>query len=105
MGQDEQAVILSSDAGYGFVSTLGNLNSKTKSGKHVIILSKQARANRLAMVEDIDNHYVAPTLVGGAQSKSLQMNLPARPFGFERAAGHKVPIESVCKTALAQCHR
>ena len=59
MGQDEQAVILSSDAGYGFVSTLGNLNSKTKSGKHVITLSKQARANRLAMVEDIDNHYVA----------------------------------------------
>ena len=59
MGQDDQAVILSSDAGYGFVSTLGNLNSKTKSGKHVITLSKQARANRLAMVEDIDNHYVA----------------------------------------------
>ena len=59
MGQDEQAVILSSDAGYGFVSTLGNLKSKTKSGKHVITLSKQARANRLAMVEDIDNHYVA----------------------------------------------
>ena len=59
MGQDEQAVILSSDAGYGFVSTLGNLKSKTKSGKHVITLSKQARANRLAMVEDVDNHYVA----------------------------------------------
>ena len=59
MGKDEQAVILSSVAGYGFVSTLGNLNSKTKSGKHLITLSKQARANRLAMVEDVDNHYVA----------------------------------------------
>jgi topoisomerase-4 subunit A len=59
MGQDDQAVILSSDAGYGFVSTLGNLNSKTKSGKHVITLSKQARANRLAMVEDIDGNFVA----------------------------------------------
>ncbi|MDA9058579.1 DNA topoisomerase IV subunit A [Candidatus Thioglobus sp.] len=59
MGKDEQAVILSSDAGYGFVSTLGNLNSKTKSGKHLITLSKQARANRLAIVEDVDNHYVA----------------------------------------------
>ena len=59
MGHDEQAVILSSDAGYGFVSTLGNLKSKTKSGKHVITLSKQARANRLAMVEDIDNHFIA----------------------------------------------
>mgnify|MGYP000285070094 FL=1 len=59
MGQDDQAVILSSDAGYGFVTTLGNLNSKTKSGKHVITLSKQARANRLAMVEDIDGNFVA----------------------------------------------
>ena len=59
MGQDAQAVILSSDAGYGFVSTLGNLKSKTKSGKHVITLSKQARTNRLAMVEDIDVDFVA----------------------------------------------
>ena len=59
MGKDDQAVILSSDAGYGFVSNLGNLNSKTKSGKQLIALSKQARANRLAMVEDVDNHYVA----------------------------------------------
>jgi topoisomerase-4 subunit A len=59
MGQDAQAVILSSDAGYGFISTLGNLKSKTKSGKHVITLSKQARTNRLAMVEDIDVDFVA----------------------------------------------
>jgi topoisomerase-4 subunit A len=59
MGQDAQAVILSSDAGYGFVSTLGNLKSKTKSGKHVITLSKQARTNRLAMVEDIDVDFIA----------------------------------------------
>ena len=59
MGQDAQAVILSSDAGYGFVSTLGNLKSKTKSGKHVITLSKQARTNRFAMVEDIDVDFVA----------------------------------------------
>ena len=59
MGNDDQSLILSSDAGYGFVSTLGNLNSKTKSGKHVITLSKQSRANRLAMVEDIQSDFVA----------------------------------------------
>ena len=59
MGNDDQSLILSSDAGYGFVSTLGNLNSKTKSGKHVIALSKQSRANRLAMVEDIQSDFVA----------------------------------------------
>ena len=35
MGKDDQLVMLSSDAGYGFISNLGNLKSKTKSGKHV----------------------------------------------------------------------
>ena len=59
MGRDDQLVILSSDAGYGFISNLGNLKSKTKSGKHVITLSNQAKAIRLAMVEDIESQFVA----------------------------------------------
>ena len=40
MGDDEQLVILSSHAGYGLISTLGDLQSKSISGK----LSKKIRS-------------------------------------------------------------
>ncbi|MDC1046439.1 DNA topoisomerase IV subunit A [Candidatus Pseudothioglobus singularis] len=59
MGEDEQLVILSSDAGYGFISTLGDLQSKTKSGKHAITLSKEAKTMRLTKVQNLDSDYVA----------------------------------------------
>ena len=59
MGDDKQSVILSSDAGYGFISTLGNLQSKTKSGKHAITLSKQAKTMQVTKVDDIDSDFLA----------------------------------------------
>jgi len=59
MGQDEQNLIVSSDAGYGFLSTLGNLKSKTKSGKHIITLSNHAKAMRLKMVQELESDFVA----------------------------------------------
>jgi len=59
MGDDEQPIILSSDAGYGFISSLGNLQSKTKSGKHAITLSKQAKTMRVTKVDDIESDFLA----------------------------------------------
>ena len=59
MGDDNQPIILSSDAGYGFISTLGNLQSKTKSGKHAITLSKQAKTMRITKVDDIESDFLA----------------------------------------------
>ena len=59
MGEDEQLVMVSSDAGYGFVTSLGNLKSKTKSGKHLITLSSHAKTMRLASIQDLDSDFVA----------------------------------------------
>ena len=59
MGDDDQPIILSSDAGYGFISSLGNLQSKTKSGKHAISLSKQAKTMRVTKVDDVDTDFLA----------------------------------------------
>ncbi len=59
MGGDDQPIILSSDAGYGFISTLGNLQSKIKSGKHAITLSKQAKTMRITKVDDIETDFLA----------------------------------------------
>jgi len=59
MGDDDQPIILSSDAGYGFISSLGNLQSKTKSGKHAITLSKQAKTLRVTKIDDAESDFLA----------------------------------------------
>ena len=43
MGGDEQPVLLASDAGYGFVATLGDLLSKNKAGKALLSLPEGAK--------------------------------------------------------------
>jgi len=59
MGDDQQAIVLASDAGYGFISNLGNLKSKTKSGKNAITLPNQSNVMRVVLVDEIENQFVA----------------------------------------------
>lgn len=57
MGNDEQMLVMASDAGYGFVTKLGDLFTKNKSGKAAISLS--------------DNAHVLPVLEAEAADKGL----------------------------------
>ena len=59
MGDDEQLVLLASDVGYGFISNLGNLQSKTKSGRNAITLPSKSKVMKIVLVEDLQNQYVA----------------------------------------------
>ena len=59
MGDDEQLVLLASDVGYGFISNLGNLQSKTKSGRNAITLPTKSKVMKIVLVEDLENQYVA----------------------------------------------
>jgi len=59
MGDDEQLVLLASDVGYGFISNLGNLQSKTKSGKNSITLPSKSKVMKIVLVQDLENQYVA----------------------------------------------
>ena len=43
LAEDKQPVLMASDAGYGFVTTVGDLQSKNKAGKGVLTLPKGAR--------------------------------------------------------------
>jgi len=43
MGDDEQRVLLASDAGYGFIARLSDLQSRNKAGKAMLSLPKGAR--------------------------------------------------------------
>jgi len=59
MGDDEQLVLLASDVGYGFISNLGNLKSKTKSGKNAITLPSKSKVMKIVLVKDLESQYVA----------------------------------------------
>jgi len=59
MGDDDQLVLLASDVGYGFISNLGNLKSKTKSGKNSITLPNKSKVMKIVLIEDLESQYVA----------------------------------------------
>lgn len=58
MGDDKQKVLLASDAGYGFVASVADLQSKNKSGKSVLKLPTGSRV-------------LSPLLIGGAEQDQV----------------------------------
>jgi topoisomerase-4 subunit A len=61
MGDDSQNILLASNAGYGFITTIGDLLSKKKAGKVSLSLSGNAKVMRVTKVDDIENQFVAVT--------------------------------------------
>src|SRR5690606_13555341 len=59
MGPDSQRVLLASDAGYGFVTTLGDLEARNKAGKAVLTLPAGSRVAQPAPVPEGDAFVVA----------------------------------------------
>ncbi|EGG93401.1 Topoisomerase IV subunit A [gamma proteobacterium IMCC1989] len=59
MGVEKQRVLIASDAGYGFVTELGNLYTKNKAGKALLTLPKGARVLPPFMIDDVADAYVA----------------------------------------------
>jgi topoisomerase-4 subunit A len=58
MGDDEAKVLLSSDAGYGFIAKLADLFTKNRSGKVVLSLPKNARVLMPAAVTNLQSDWV-----------------------------------------------
>ncbi|MEO1940436.1 MAG: DNA topoisomerase IV subunit A, partial [Candidatus Thioglobus sp.] len=61
MGDNEQHILLASDAGYGFIATIGDLHSKKKAGKVSLSLPGEAKVMRVINVDDLENQFVAVT--------------------------------------------
>jgi topoisomerase-4 subunit A len=59
MGENTQHILLASDAGYGFISTIGDLLSKKKAGKVALSLPNNAKVMKIVSVDDIENQFVA----------------------------------------------
>lgn len=58
-GDPEQSVLISADAGYGFITQLSELYSKNRNGKALLKLSPHAQVLPLLMVNDIASSYIA----------------------------------------------
>jgi len=58
-GDPEQSVLVSADAGYGFITQLSELYSKNRNGKALLKLSPHAHVLPLLMVSHIDSSYIA----------------------------------------------
>ena len=59
MGEPEQKLLMMTDAGYGFVSNLGELQSKNKAGKAMISLSKGAEVMMPLPITNVAEQYLA----------------------------------------------
>ncbi len=52
MGEDDQKILLGTDAGYGFIATIGDLYTKNKAGKAVVSIPKGGRILNPKVVND-----------------------------------------------------
>lgn len=59
IGEPEQRFILASDAGYGFVVTLGDLHGKNRAGKTALSVPNGSKALPPRMITDPDKEFVA----------------------------------------------
>jgi topoisomerase-4 subunit A len=58
-GSDEQQFVVSSDAGYGFVTTLADMKSKNKAGKSFLSIPLNGVAIQPAVVSDYEKNWLA----------------------------------------------
>ncbi len=59
MGKASQNILLASDAGYGFIATIGDLLSSRQAGKATLSLPKGAQVMKIINVDDSDNQFIA----------------------------------------------
>ena len=64
-GQEDDLYFVSTDGGYGFVTKLGDMMTKNKSGKAVINVPKGAKILQPQRVKDIETDFVALTSSAG----------------------------------------
>lgn len=86
MGDEDQLYLLASDAGYGFVARLADLQSKNKAGKSVLSLPKGGRVLQPSIVADYEDCYVAAVSNEGRMLMFPLAELPQ----LARGKGNKI---------------
>jgi topoisomerase IV subunit A len=86
MGADEALYLLASDAGYGFVAKLGDLQSKNRAGKAVINLPEGSRVLQPASIGVVEDSFVAAVTSEGRLLVFPLVELPQ----LSRGKGNKI---------------
>jgi topoisomerase-4 subunit A len=86
MGADEALYLLASDAGYGFVAKLGDLQTKNRAGKAVITLSKGGQVLQPAAIGSVEESLVAAVSSEGRMLIFPLADLPQ----MARGKGNKI---------------
>ncbi len=86
MGGEEQLYLLSSDAGYGFVAKLGDLQSKNRAGKAALSLPKGSQVVKPAPITGIEDSWVAAITNEGRMLVFPLQDLPQ----LGRGKGNKI---------------
>lgn len=86
MGDDVQRVLLASDAGYGFVAKIADLQSKNKSGKSVLKLPTSSKVLAPIVVNDYEKDLVVAITNEGRMLSFPLSELPE----LSRGKGNKV---------------
>ncbi|MDO8272091.1 MAG: DNA topoisomerase IV subunit A, partial [Gammaproteobacteria bacterium] len=81
MADDTQQVLLASDAGYGFVAKVADLQSKNKSGKSVLKLPEGSRVLTPLLIKDYANDLVVAITNEGRLLMFALAELPELPRG------------------------
>jgi topoisomerase-4 subunit A len=85
-GDEQQLYLLASDAGYGFVAKLSDLQSKNKAGKASLKLPKGSQVLQPAVVSDVQGSYVVAI---SNEGRMLLFPLPDLPQ-LARGKGNKI---------------
>ncbi len=86
MGDNAQKVLLASDAGYGFIATLGDLFTKNRAGKATLSLPKGARVLPPRLVTEPDNEWLVAVTTEGRMLVFKLGELPE----LARGKGNKI---------------
>lgn len=86
MGNDEQHILLCSDAGYGFVAKLGDLFTKNRAGKSVLTLPAGGRTMAPALIRNMDRDQVVAITNEGRMLVFPVKDLPE----MARGKGNKI---------------
>ena len=81
LGSADDAYLLASDAGYGFIAVLGDLHAKNKAGKVVLSLPAGARVLPPLRIADAQTDLVASVTSGGRLIVHAIAELPRLPRG------------------------
>jgi topoisomerase-4 subunit A len=86
MGDESQLYLLASDAGYGFVAKLGDLQSKNRSGKAALTLPKGGQVLQPAIVQAVEEAWVVAVSNEGRMLVFPLADLPQ----MSRGKGNKI---------------